>query len=154
VIPKAKAPEGEWIRISRLQPGESQSGTSNFLQEILHFSDPALGGASPWVDIYATPIGNAVKRHQYCQRISGIPTFFHGLPARADFNGGWLLETANAHFQIDAAIRPYDEGVGSTGPPPPTPTPLPPETATADQTLIDTILGSFQPTDPHALSCS
>jgi hypothetical protein len=27
------------------------------------------------------------------------------------------------------------------------------DTAAADQTLIDTIRGSFQPTDPHVLSC-
>jgi hypothetical protein len=61
------------------------------------------------------------------------------------------LETAHAHFQIDAAIRPYPKYLGAIGPPPPTPLPL--DTAAADQTLIDTILGSFQPADPHALSC-
>jgi hypothetical protein len=140
------------IRLSPTWTVVNYSGSSNFLQEILSFSDPGLGNASPWIDIYANPMGNASARHQYCQQIRGIPTYFHGLPARFDFQGGWLLETANAHFKIDAAIRPYPKALG-IDPPPPTPTPLPPDTAAADQTLIDTMLGFFQPTDPHALSC-
>jgi hypothetical protein len=129
------------------------TGSATETNEDVSLSDPGLGAASPWVAISAAPIRSDFERHWYCQ---AFPTsfldnfnFFNGLHAQSDSNGGWLLETAHAHFQIDAAIRP-DTGSALV---PSTLIPLPQDTAAAYQTPIATILGSFQPTDPHALSC-
>jgi hypothetical protein len=138
-----------------------RTGSASETSEDVFISDPALNNGppslisgSPWVAIHADPINTDFERHWYCQGFaqpSGPPTFFFGVPAQSDSNGGWLLETAHAHFQIDAANGPSYEYPGPATPS--TPTPLPPATVTADQILINAILGSFRPTDPHALNC-
>jgi hypothetical protein len=129
-----------------------RTGSASETNEYFNLSDPAQGDASPWVSITADPIRTAFERHWYCQPFPLLHDSFNGLPAQYDPQAGWIFETANAHFQVDDGIRPYIKGLGIESPPP-TPTPLPPATVAADQTLVDTILGSFQPTDPHALAC-
>jgi hypothetical protein len=133
------------------------TGSATETDEFISFTDPAQGDASPWVSVNATPIHTAFERHWYCGAFPGKHDSFHGIPAQSVFDVEWLFETGNAHFQIDYAI-PGVKGPPHTSPliltPSPIPTPLPPSTVFADQTLVNTILASFQPTDPHALACS
>jgi hypothetical protein len=60
----------------------------------------------------------------------------------------WILESYNAHFQIDSTIPGVLVPFNSGGPmnPPPTPTAPPQATVTADQALLSAILASFKPT--------
>jgi hypothetical protein len=134
-----------------------RTGSATETEESIRASDPAQGGSSPWVSIRAVPIRTDFERHWYCQAFPNKHDSFHGIPAESINGVTWLFETGNAHFQIDYAIPGVKEPLHSSPlilTPPPAPTPLPSTTVTADQTLADTILGSFQPASPKALACS
>lgn len=136
-----------------------RTGSATETNEGVDFRDPTLGNAGPRVQISASPIRTDFERHWYC---GGFPAkdnvdTFHGIPAEHFDSATWLFETANAHFQLDVWIPGVLEPMHSSPlqlTPVPTATPLPQATVAADRTVIDAILGSFQPTNAMALSCS
>lgn len=136
-----------------------RTGSATETDEMIRFSDPAQGNASPAVLVTVAPIRTDFERHWYCNAWrSSEHDSFHGYPAATMSPGSatWLFESATAHFQL-AYMIPGVAGPPSTGPlmltPVPTPTPLPKATIDADTTTVNTILASFQPTSASPLAC-
>ncbi len=131
-----------------------RTGSFSGQSEDIQFSDPALGKASAHIWIHTDQINSAFGRQWYCA--SSSPSWqknatFNGYPA-VEFQPGtvWMLESYNAHFQIDVEIPGVITPVNPGGPmittPPPTPTPLPSSWVKADRTILNTALASFKPT--------
>jgi hypothetical protein len=141
---------GEYALRPRAASRDQQNPTA-------HFSDLTVGAASARAYVDARPIKGDFERHWYCQAWQHKNCSFHGIPADNTSDATWLFETRNAHFQLDVWIPgvlepPHSSPLQLT--PVPTATPLPQATVTADQTIIATILGSFQPANTAPLSCS
>lgn len=133
-----------------------RTGSATETSEYLAVRDPTQGGGSPRFYVSAAPISTAFERHWYCQAFPGANDTFHPIPAPAMGQAMWLFDTANAHFQLDVWIPGVLEPPHSSPimpPSMPTPTSLPATTITVDRQILATILGSFAPTNPRALSC-
>ena len=133
-----------------------RTGSATETDETISFSDPAQGSASAAVYVTVEPIRTDFERHWYC---SGFRSqeygSFHAYPATI-MPATWIFESASAHFQLAYMIPGIAGPVHSSPPiltPVPTPTPLPKATSDADQTVVNTILASFQPTSTTPLSC-
>lgn len=133
----------------------SRSGSFSGKSEDVQFSDPRQGDASARIQIHAEQINSAFGREWYCAAPSPSSqknSTLNGYPAD-EFQPGtvWMLESYDAHFQIDVSIPgvvvPFNPGGPMIpNPPPPTPTPLSQTMVKADRTIIATALASFQPT--------
>lgn len=66
--------------------------------------------------------------------------------------GMWFFTIQNANFQIDVTV-PGVVVPTTFGPPPPKATPIPAAWLATDKTEVNTMLVSFQPTDPRPLAC-
>jgi hypothetical protein len=148
----------EWT--AQVSTGEEsygdRTGSATETAETIQFSDPALGAGSAGFDVDASPIQSEFERHWYCQGFTQKQSAFHGIPAEHLSDATWLFDTANAHFQLDVWIPGILEPAHSQPlqlTPIPTATPLPPATVATDRSVLDTILGAFQPTNATALSC-
>ncbi|HEX8033689.1 MAG TPA: hypothetical protein VF510_07565 [Ktedonobacterales bacterium] len=130
------------------------TGSATETEEMILFSDPALGEASARVYVSATPIQSDFERHWYCQSFGQANPLPHDIPPETLSPGPFLFNTANAHFQVSAVI-PGVLGPPHSSPafPPPTPTPLPSQTVVVDRTVLSMILGSFLPTNTTPLFC-
>lgn len=131
---------------------ESMSGQ----EENIQFSNPSLGAASPRILVFAQQMNSqSLAQSMWCSEYRGQPSTFNGYPADESSPAEILFDSANAHFQIGETIpgslAPANPG-GPANPPPP-PTPLPTATVMADRSLLSDALATFQPTNPHALSC-
>lgn len=132
------------------------TGSATETEEMIRFSDPALGEASAQVYVSASPIQSDFERHWYCQSFGQANPLPHDIPPETLSPGPFLFNTANAHFQVSAVI-PGVLGPPHTSPvftsPPPTPTPLPSQTVAVDRTVLSMILGSFLPANSTPLFC-
>lgn len=134
-----------------------RTGSATETDEFLSVSDPAQGSASAHFDVYASPIRTAFERHWYCQGFPSANTAFHGFPTTLTDQAMWLFDTANAHFQVSVWIPGVLEPPHSVPlilTPVPTATPLPATWVAVDRQMLATMLGSFAPTNAHALACS
>lgn len=132
----------------------SRSGSFSGKSEDVQFSDPTQGKASARIEIHTDQINSAFGREWYCAASSPSlqkNSALNGYPAD-EFQPGtvWMLESYNAHFQIDleipGVIVPDNPGGPMIpNPPPPTPTPLPSSWVKADQAILNTALASFKP---------
>ncbi|MGZ3666378.1 MAG: hypothetical protein ACXWQ5_19910 [Ktedonobacterales bacterium] len=132
------------------------TGSATETEEMIRFSDPALGEASARVYVSASPIQSDFERHWYCQSFGQANPLPHDIPPETLSPGPFLFNTANAHFQVSAEIP------GVLGPlhsspvyssPPPTPTPLPQQVIAVDRTTLAMILDSFLPANSTQLFC-
>lgn len=137
----------------------NRTGSASFPIYILHFMPPTSDRAHSGdaLDITENPLLNAFMRQWQCSAGFTPNTKLAGLPAdRLGEQDVWLLDTYNAHYQIDVI---FDGAliVNSGGPaltaPPPTPTPAPPGYAQANQQLMLHVLASFAPIPAKALKC-
>lgn len=131
-------------------PGYSDSGQN----EQITFRNPALGAASPRISVFAQPIHTGGRQMECAAGLRGTSTF-NGYLADETLPAVILFDTQSAHFQIDETIPGVLEPINPGGPPnpPPPPTPPPAATATAERALIQAALTTFQPADPHPLTC-
>lgn len=154
-----RVPDGWAVRLdtSPATYGD-RTGSATVTDEMLSIGDPEQGSATAHFDVYASPINTAFERHWYCQAFPGANSAFHGLPTTLTDQTMpmWLFDTANAHFQVSVWIPgvlepPHSEPARVAAMP--TATPLPAATVAVDRHVLATILGSFTPTNPHALVC-
>lgn len=134
-----------------------RTGSATETSEFVSVHDPAQTTGSARFDVNAAPISTAFERHWYCQAFPSANSDFHGIPATSMGQAMWLFDTANAHFQLDVWIPGVLEPPHSSPMMPssmPTATPLPAATVAVDRQILAAMLGSFAPTDPHALACS
>ena len=127
--------------------------------EFVGLRNLSQGNGSAQVGISAHLINTetACDHHLYCggswsARQTGS---FNGIPATHDEPAVWYFETGNAQFRVSFTI-PGVIGPSHSGGFPgvlPTPTPLPRNWVSADRTIVNQILASFQPSDPNALAC-
>lgn len=123
--------------------------------EWVTLSDPSQGTGSAQFRIVAYPIKTAFDHQYYCRHPSD--TLGHdfspmSLSTMGNRDAVWLFNTENAAFQIDVTIPGVLVPV-NFGPPPPPATPLPVSWVATDQTEVNEMLTSFQPTDPKPLTC-
>jgi hypothetical protein len=135
--------------------------------EFVTVSDPAQGGASASVSIVAGPIEKTAFEHgYYCGQeqsyathyphLPNVPKTFHGYAVAYLGPATLLFDSAGAHFQVDTEIPGVLEPMHSSpleSTPVPTATPLPATLVATDQTIVNEILASFQPTDPKPMAC-
>ncbi|MFI5273919.1 MAG: hypothetical protein ACHQ4H_12875 [Ktedonobacterales bacterium] len=175
-FPQGAAPPVDWqtyrdptglfsVKLPRSWQVTIETGTSSFgdrtgsateQDEMISFTDPALGSASASVYVYAAPIHTAFEQHWYCQARQDYNATFDGIAAHAEGDVLWLFETRNAHFQLSYVIP------GVKGPPHSSPimrgpvvteTPLPQAEIATDESIVNAMLVSFQLTSTHSLSC-
>ncbi|MGH2501007.1 MAG: hypothetical protein ACRDID_00680 [Ktedonobacterales bacterium] len=132
-------------------PGGSDSGQT----EGITFSDPALGAASPRIEVFAQQIHNPALVCSAAKPGYTSTTTFDGYPADESLPAVILFGSGNAHFQLDETIPGVLVPENPGGPMnPPTPLPPPPAaTATAERGLIVAALTTFLPTDAKPLTC-
>jgi hypothetical protein len=130
------------------------SGSGTLTQEGFHFTDPSQGTGSAEVFISVNPIKTAFDHQWFCQAFPAkdMHDTFHGLSAQYTGDATWIFETGNAHFQVDVTIPGVLVPV-NFGPPPLPATPLPASWIATDQTDVQGILASFQPSNPKPLAC-
>lgn len=152
-----RVPDGWSVRldISHESFGD-RTGSADEIAEYVSVGDPSRGNGSPRFDVDASPIRTAFERHWYCRAFPGANAAFHPIPASQMGRAMWLFDTASAHFQLDVWIPgvlepPHSEPAILT--PVPTATPLPAAWVAVERQTVATILGSFAPTDAHALAC-
>ena len=121
--------------------------------EMITFDDPSQGTGSAKLGVIAYPIKDASAHQYYCGISSDLQPFSSmNLSSMAHTGALRLFTTDTASFQVDVTIP----GVlvpANFGPPPPPATPLPSSWLATDQTEMQVMLTSFQPTDPKPLSC-
>jgi hypothetical protein len=107
--------------------------------------------------VVADPIKTTFDRQYFCQANSQPPDFSPLTLTGVEHMGAVArFVTETAHFQIDVKIPGVLAplvGVAIPGPPLPTATPIPAAWAATDKTEVNTMLVSFQPTDPKSLTC-
>jgi hypothetical protein len=129
---------------------ESETG-----EEFMFATVSELGGGIQ-VLILGEPIKTAHEHQWNCLAAPGYNATFHGLPAyhkvvpppSLQAHDWWNFTTENAAFQIEVEIQAAPHGLLQS-----TPTPLPAGQIATDQTEVNGILASFQPSDPKPLSC-
>jgi hypothetical protein len=132
------------------------TGSATETTEDVQVSDPALGQASARITVNAVPIRSAWEQHWHCRERSWRWLSFHGIPAQLFNESSLILDTGNAHFQVDVWIPGVLEGAHTESlyaERLPTPTPLPAQTVATNRSPLSMILGSFQPTNASPLSC-
>jgi hypothetical protein len=132
-------------------------GTEKVSDDMITFQDPSQGTGSAKLWVVADPIKNAFDHQYYCEPGHAAYQSFVAMNASTmehleDTDAPWFFTTENATFQIDITI-PGVTAVQGYGPPPPPATPLPASWIATDQTEMQAMLTSFQPTDPKPLSC-
>jgi hypothetical protein len=137
----------------------NRMGSATFPFYDIHFAPPASDHAHRG-DAFAIseyPLLNAFMRQWQCRAGFKPNTKLAGLPAaRLDGQDVWMLDTYNAHYQIDVffdgatIVNPGGPNLPAA---PPTPTPAPPGYAQANQSLMLRVLASFAPTPAKALAC-
>ena len=133
------------------------SGTEKVREEMLTFDDPSQGTGSAKLWVVADPIKDDFAHQYYCQPNHAVYESFSAMNASTmehleDIDAPWSFTTENATFQIDVTI-PGIVAMQGYGPPPPPATPLPASWIATDQTEMQMMLTSFQPTDPKPLVC-
>ena len=133
------------------------SGTEKVSEDMITFQDPSQGMGSANLRVVADPIKTAFDHEYYCQPNHAMYQSFSAMNLSTmehleDTDAPWFFTTVNGIFQIDLAI-PGVTAVQGYGPVPPPATPLPASWIATDQTEMQVMLTSFQPTDPKPLSC-
>lgn len=124
--------------------------------EMITFENPSQGTGSAKLWVVAYPIKEASAHQYYCQVASELQAFTPmSLSSMAHSGAIRLFTTDTASFQVDVTIpgvlTPETFGNGPYAAP--TPTPLPSSWVATDQTEVNQMLASFQPTDPKPFAC-
>ncbi|MGH2503472.1 MAG: hypothetical protein ACRDID_13280 [Ktedonobacterales bacterium] len=140
--------------IGSYSEGDRSGGFSGQTEDVL-FRDPSRGAGGTSLGLYAQQIPNSsVAQSMRCGANWAMgPTLSDAQTART-LPSLFFYESGDAHFQIDVTIPGVivPDGPGGSMNPPPPPTAAPAATVTADEALINTLLSSFQATDPP-LAC-
>jgi hypothetical protein len=135
------------------------SGSYSFTGEDIWLGVPPqdVDGLGVWVNV--TPLTTDYARQSVCRSLHehfSPNTVLAGLPAYYDSGDMWLLDTHDAHFQVNAHYPGGPESPHSSPPitnPPPTPTPVPPTQLAANRQTVGAVLASFTLTQPAPLTC-
>jgi hypothetical protein len=123
---------------------------------VVNFDDPAQRTGSAHVSVIAVPLKTTFDRQYICQNANTPYQRFSPLTLRSmEPSGLSLFTTETAFFQVNVAIPGVvaPDGYGLPLLPQPTVTPIPSTWAATDQSEVNAMLVSFQPTDPKPLAC-
>ena len=130
------------------------SGSATIKTETVSYDDPSQGTGSAHVYTLAYPIKTSFDHQFYCQPSSLKQGFSPMTLIKFEHLGGLsLFETEDAYFQINVTIPNVLMQEPDVLIPPPTPTAVPASWSATDQTVVNQMLSSFQPTDPKPLAC-
>jgi hypothetical protein len=131
------------------------SGSFTVSTENITFENSSQGTGSASLDVSAYRITDTSAHQYYCRNVSDFQSFspmnLSSTERLEDAGGVWLFTTDTGFFTVDVTI-PGIMAVGYVSPSPP-PTPLPASWLATDQTEMQVMLTSFQPTDSKPLSC-
>lgn len=119
------------------------------------FADPAqeTGPGSAFVSVFAIPLKTVSAHQTFCGGNNApLQSFSPRNLSEMEPSGVWLFTTETASFQVDVGIPGVVMPV-QFGPATPVPTPLPAAWVATDQSVVNALLASFQPTDPKPLTC-
>jgi hypothetical protein len=133
------------------------AGSVSEVPEGVTVTNPAHGTGSGYVSIFAYYVPPAFVNGDGLCRYFGAAAYgpFPGPPWRlTPYRGTWLVDTQNAHFQIDSAVPDvFGPLPGTPLYPPPTPTPVPARWVALDEPVVNAALASFQPAARPVSSC-
>ena len=133
------------------------AGGVSEVPEGVTITNPAHGTGSGYVNVFAYYVPPAFVNGDGVCRYFGPAAYgpFRGPPWRlTPYPGTWLVDTQNAHFQIDSAVPGvWGPGHGSPLFPPPTPTPVPASWVALDRPMVNAVLASFRPAAAPVSSC-
>ena len=140
------------VTTSSVSYGDS-SGSATTQIEMVTFDEPSQGTGSAHLYTIAWRIKTTFDHQFYC----GPSTLRQGFSPMTlntfGQSGVSLFVTEDAYFQINVTIPNDLVQEPDVLIPPPTPTAVPISWSATDQTVVNQMLVSFQPTDPKPLAC-